>query len=162
MTMKKIFLILPAVIGMVFRIAAQNPAEAKTEKPDFVMDKKVYTMKPGEQLVLEPVFTLPGNWTASQWGLYGYFPNVPKAFPKESGLKIENPKSRWGLVRIIPFRRFPGTISNGGKTSLSISTDHWPEGNYSLVFSAIFLDRSPDGKKRTFSIRKNIYIVIEE
>ena len=114
------------------------------------------------QLVLEPVFTLPEPWTPSQWGLYGYFPHVPKAFPKESGLKIENPKSRWGLVRIIPFRLFPGTIPNGGKTRLTISTDRWPEGNYALVFSAIFLDRSPDGKKRTFSIRKNIYIVIEE
>lgn len=158
MKMKKFILILTAVIGSAFRLAAQEPTEAA--KPDFSFDKKTYTLKPNEDLVLEVRADLAENWTASQWGLYAYFPNVPKTFPKESGLKIENPKSKWGLVRIVPFRRLPRT--KDGKYVLSIPTQRWPEGCYSLVFSGIFLKNAPQGTRKNFSVRKNVYVVIEE
>ena len=157
MKMKKFILILAAVIGSVFLLDAQDTAEAK---PDFSFDKTTYTLKPNEDLVLEVRVDLAGNWTASQWGLYAYFPNVPKAFPKESGLKIENPKSKWGLVRIVPFRRLPR--AKDGKYVLSVPTQRWPEGCYSLVFSGIFLKKTPQGTGKSYSVRKNIYVVIEE
>ena len=157
MKMKKFILILAAVIVSAFRLAAQDTAEAK---PDFSFDKKTYTLNPNENLVLEVRVNLAENWIASQWGLYGYFPNVPKTFPKESGLKIENPKSQWGLVRIIPFRRLPA--AKNGKYRLTVPTQRWPEGCYSLVFSGIFLKKPPQGPGKSHSFRRNIYIVIEE
>ena len=158
MKMKKFILILAAVIGSAFRLAAQDQTGAA--KPDFSFDKNTYTLNPNEDLVLEVRADLAENWTASQWGLYAYFPNVPKAFPKESGLKIENPKSQWGLVRIVPFRRLPEP--RDGKYVLSIPTQRWPEGCYSLVFSGIFLKKTPQGTGKSYSVRKNIYVVIEE
>ena len=158
MKMKKFILILAAVIGSAFRLAAQE--QTGVEKPDFSFDKKTYTLKPNENLVLEVRANQAEDWTASQWGLYAYFPNVPKAFPKESGLKIENPKSKWGLVRIVPFRRLP--LAKDGKYVLSIPTQRWPEGCYSLVFSGIFLKKTPQGTGKSYSVRKNIYVVIEE
>ena len=75
-------------------------------------------------------------------------------------MKIENPKSQWGLVRIVPFRRLPRT--KDGKYVLSVPTQRWPEGCYSLVFSGIFLKKTPQGTGKSYSVRKNIYVVIEE
>ena len=134
-----------------------TPAE---EKPAMRLARDIFTLKPGEELVLETEAVLPEDWIASQWGLYGYFPNVPKTFPKESGLKIENPKSQWGLVRIVPFRRLPA--AKNGKYRLTVPTQRWPEGCYSLVFSGIFLKKPPQGPGKSHSFRRNIYIVIEE
>ena len=141
-------------------LAAAGMLSPADEKPSMRLARNIFTLKPGGELVLETESVLPENWSASQWGLYAYFPNVPKAFPKKCGLKIENPKSKWGLVRIVPFRRLPAP--KNGKYRLTVPTQRWPEGCYSLVFSGIFLKKTPEGSGKSLSVRKNVYVVIEK
>ena len=133
--------------------------EGKNSKGATVtLTKNVFTLEPGQNITLSGKVALQPGIKPQVWGVYAYFPNTPEQFRHKCKLPIVNPRSAWGLVRIIPHKPASHILKKDGSFRFVISTKNWVEGSYGLTFSFSFYDSN---KKKHFSIPLNVYAVLE-
>lgn len=152
--MKKTVIILGILACLfTFDLTAQNAAT----KVD--LKKNVFTLEPGKSFVLSGKMTVPKGVKPQVWSVYAYFPNTPAQFRHKCKLPIVNPRSAWGLVRIIKHTPMVHILRKDGSFHVTVSTKNWGPGCYALAFSCGFYDTAT---KKHFSRISTVYVVIEK
>ena len=137
-------------------------AKTKTKGASVTLAKNVYTLEPGQNIVLTGKISTLEKVKPQVWSVYAYFPSTPEQFRHKCKLQVVNPRSAWGLVRIIKHTPISHILRKDGSFQIVISTKNWVEGSYALTASFAFFNPEAKGKSQHFSIPLTVYAVLEK